>query len=473
MKPLTSTLLILAATPFLVVAEERLTLKHPAVRLELVEAARAQRIDIHENIDGLSHDEYWKKTYDAIFDFADSNSDDVITIEELPRVPSVRSIRLSLGSAFTPPVAALISLAEITGTESQSCTRQQLRDYYLRHQAGSVQVGYGKLTHTSQLTRAVVEALDDDQDGRLSRVEIQRAESVLKKFDTNDDELIGVGELVPNAVYPGTAATNPLLPGTQVELSSSVQSVPALRSLPLVTSTGIKEKSPHSVVTVFWQITISDQAQALPLLIVGETRSEGWSVAGPLADRFLQLQQDIAQAEDHPAEDSTEQNSRSRRSSRAWLIPLADRDRDGTISPEEIERWLALQHQIIHGHVLISIYYSGGLLELLDQNHDAGLSIRELRTAWQVLEIAGCTVESQLDLSRVPGVTFFIASQGYPNSFRQVTPIRIDWFQQMDRNTDGDVSRREFIGSLEAFGRMDIDQDGLISLTEAAAISQP
>jgi hypothetical protein len=37
----------------------------------------------------------------------------------------------------------------------------------------------------------------------------------------------------------------------------------------------------------------------------------------------------------------------------------------------------------------------------------------------------------------------------------------------MDRNRDGDVSRREFFGSDEEFRRIDTDDDGLISVEEA------
>jgi hypothetical protein len=37
----------------------------------------------------------------------------------------------------------------------------------------------------------------------------------------------------------------------------------------------------------------------------------------------------------------------------------------------------------------------------------------------------------------------------------------------MDRNRDGDVSRKEFIGTDEDFRKIDTDGDGLISLEEA------
>src|SRR5207302_1142297 len=43
------------------------------------------------------------------------------------------------------------------------------------------------------------------------------------------------------------------------------------------------------------------------------------------------------------------------------------------------------------------------------------------------------------------------------------------WFVKMDRNGDGDVSRREFIGTDEQFKAIDTDGDGLISVEEAEA----
>lgn len=433
-----------------------------ATVLKLSEASQPRLIEIQVTVDQQPFATYWTQTFDAIFDFADVNQDGVLSEKEIRLVPSARAVRLSLGNAFTPPVAAIQSLSEIVADPSQKCSKQQLRQYYLNHGAGQLQIGSGKLPHTAALTAALVQALDADQDQRLSQVELQRAESTLRRLDTNDDELIGVGELVPNATYPGSWAAQALQTDKEVDLSTEGHNLVLQR---------LKSDAPGSSdQQTVWQIKVAEQLSDQRLNVTtGLTRCESWSIPGPINELFAQLREEIANADPAPSQPEKKgKRSRNRRPSRAWLTPLADRGGNGTLSQQEIDHWLKLQQQLIHGQLLVSIYSGGGLFELLDTNHDAGLSIRELRNMWQNLESAGCTTGSHVDLKQVPQIVLFVVSQGYPDQLGRQATSDVEWFRLMDRNRDGDVSRREFTGPPAAFDRLDQDHDSLISPQEAA-----
>ena len=135
-------------------------------------------------------------------------------------------------------------------------------------------------------------------------------------------------------------------------------------------------------------------------------------------------------------------------------------------------QWLSLQRKIVAGQLLISVLTGGGLFELLDQNHDAGLSTRELRNAWVVFESSSCTTGNNLEREKILRRTLLIASCGYPTELCKKNPSKIEWFRLMDRNRDGDVSRREFTERTEHFVRLDQDHGGLISLSEASRFAR-
>ena len=44
------------------------------------------------------------------------------------------------------------------------------------------------------------------------------------------------------------------------------------------------------------------------------------------------------------------------------------------------------------------------------------------------------------------------------------------WFRKMDKNRDGEVSRREFLGEVAQFEKIDQNHDGFIDLSEALLV---
>lgn len=168
------------------------------------------------------------------------------------------------------------------------------------------------------------------------------------------------------------------------------------------------------------------------------------------------------------------------------LLPpfrLVDRDRDGKMTWLELKTYLDVQAKGSGSTVVLSLSdYGQMLFDLMDANRDGNLSVRELRTAGQRLAEWDRQGTGQLTQERFPRryqVTLSLGqpetdrvprerrqSKGYPRF--EVPAVRgPTWFHKMDRNGDGDVSRREFLGSPEDFQRLDADGDGLLSSDEA------
>ena len=169
-------------------------------------------------------------------------------------------------------------------------------------------------------------------------------------------------------------------------------------------------------------------------------------------------------------------------------FPIADRDGDGRLTEEELQAWVALATESVGCVPTISVADNGrALFELIDVNNDGRLTVRELRTAWARLAPYDRNGDGAISRDEVPQqFQLTVAGQRTrpqlhpqqgPMPVRMAgpapAPVRVErgplWFRKMDVNGDGDVSPREFLGSLEDFKRIDADGDGLISLEEAEA----
>ncbi|VTR93751.1 probable calmodulin : Uncharacterized protein OS=Pirellula staleyi (strain ATCC 27377 / DSM 6068 / ICPB 4128) GN=Psta_0320 PE=4 SV=1: EF-hand_6: EF-hand_7: EF-hand_5: EF-hand_7: EF-hand_5 [Gemmata massiliana] len=169
------------------------------------------------------------------------------------------------------------------------------------------------------------------------------------------------------------------------------------------------------------------------------------------------------------------------------LFDAADRNGDGKMTKEEFDAYFDLQDSFRNLSLsLTPTIQTPTLFQLLDENRDGRLSVRELRTAWTrlvVLEEPGAEVLTKniiqpsvaLRLARTfDRVYVQQASQVFNvNQNQVVIPTKGPlWFRKMDRNGDGDVSRTEYVGTKEEFDAIDADHDDLISLAEAEAFDK-
>jgi hypothetical protein len=169
------------------------------------------------------------------------------------------------------------------------------------------------------------------------------------------------------------------------------------------------------------------------------------------------------------------------------LLEPADFDSDGKLTKAEFDKYFDLQQPFVDMSLgLMTTVQTPTLFQLLDENKDGRLGVRELRTAWarlrslepsggeDVVTRAAILPAVSLRLSRTLDRSYMSQQAYYPNPNMQ--PVASakgpTWFRKMDRNGDGDVSRIEFLGTKAEFDAMDTDHDDLVSVSEAEAFDK-
>jgi len=168
------------------------------------------------------------------------------------------------------------------------------------------------------------------------------------------------------------------------------------------------------------------------------------------------------------------------------LLDPADFDTDGKLTKAEFDRYFDLQQPFVDMAMgLIPTVQTPTLFQLLDENKDGRLGVRELRTAWTRLRSlepsGGEDIVSRAAI--LPAVSLRLSrsiDRSYANQYayagNPTQPVVANkgpkWFVKMDRNGDGDVSRIEFLGTKSEFDAMDADRDNLISLDEAESFDK-
>ncbi|HET6426039.1 MAG TPA: hypothetical protein VFG20_20275 [Planctomycetaceae bacterium] len=171
------------------------------------------------------------------------------------------------------------------------------------------------------------------------------------------------------------------------------------------------------------------------------------------------------------------------------LFDQIDADGDNKIFGEEMKEYIRTRGEPMANTCQVTVFDDGaGFFSALDTNGDRRISMREMRYADKTL--ATMQRDNQPGLGdKEPSRRYRIEFvRGVFNPFgnpdrpvvnplmpqqpvaqtrpRPVGPI---WFQRWDRNNDGDLTWREFLGPRDVFEQLDADRDELIDPKEAAA----
>ncbi|MFO0844081.1 MAG: hypothetical protein U0797_17050 [Gemmataceae bacterium] len=417
-----------------------------------------------------------KQVNDAIYKRLDRDGDGKLTEEEVARLPHL------LGPLDENEDELL------TANELNTTSNPGMYGFAVRLRGGR---GQGTMPEQSlievpdapgagkQLAGQVARKYDADKNGKLTQKEVGLGDEAFGRLDRNKDGVLDAAEL--EAWFAGEPDLVLRLRVGQVGAF-----VRALRSVGL----GEMGKS----VRVDRAEVFNPKNRPMPLaarvkkvnndnltFTLGDTRFQVQGTQGQVnsfnngvKDFYLQQFSALADKKGYVAR---AQEKESRQNPFVFQIfTQADKNADDKLTREELVGWLDLMGEGQNAYVTMNVEDMGrGLFEVLDADGSTQLSIREMRTAWQRLQPLARDGKG-LAVSDLPRTLRIVAGQGNTGFQPQVivfgggpqpqkaapagdAPL---WFRKMDRNHDGDVSPKEWLGTEDEFRAVDADSDGLI-----------
>lgn len=365
----------------------------------------------------------------------DMDDDECVTLDEVTPTPD--PMTTPTDPTMTPPRPTGATVAELLRDTSQTLLPAQLMQKYDKNRDQ-------KLTPAELNWPAErIAPCDTDRDGKLSVRELDKIK--LTSVDA---------ELVVDVIRPKDGGTMLKVVNSQIDRSDD-ERYPDLATLML----------PQAVITFSTrEVDPFEASMAIALRT------------------FNELDQDNNGYLDRDEAMLRERLGRQ-------LFDLIDADGDAKIFGEEMKEFIRARGEPVANTCQVTVFDDGaGFFSALDTNGDRRISMREMRYADKTLatmqhdDKPGLAESEPSRRYRIEFVRGVFNPFGNPDrpvinpAMPQPTvaqarprPVGPIWFQRWDRNNDGDLTWREFLGPRDVFEQLDADRDELLDPKEAAA----
>lgn len=375
----------------------------------------------------------------AVLQSFDFDDDETLSVAELQPFPTamLQAQRLEQANAPSQLPVALIATPE---------QRAQVLDRLLSRYAPAAEDrdGTGGMPYDCiGMPADAAKQADSDQDGRLSREELA---SLLESPSPSMT-------LTVNLVNGGTAPVKGTRPGPHTKLK------PRSAEAPLKTN-----------------LELAGMDVGLGAM---NTRYEGDDLVSLYLIKFIEFDTDKNQY-------LNEGEFASIGLANATFA-MVDANGDGMVMRAELKQYLEVSAALAQAALVLTVSDDAKtLFEILDTDLDNRLNVRDFRKGAAEMNKFDHDQDERLATSDLRSKYGFTVTLARPEQFQdpgtmmrpQARQPRIrtmtagpTWFRKMDRNQDGDLTWREFLGTRADFDRIDADGNGLIDLNEAVGAS--